>query len=183
MAGLAGRTYQGLVLRKLEIEQSEAFYHHIEANRTDYAETIPFVSKTYDVATMRANIERNLKRQADGVAEFYTLWAGNRMAGYFLVREKDREAMWAEIGYMIGAEWQGQGITTAICLDLIEDLFINQMMQKIVICCNDDNTASIAVGKNLGFSVEGNIRQHFVVNGKVRNMLCLGLLKEEWQRK
>jgi RimJ/RimL family protein N-acetyltransferase len=49
-----------------------------------------------------------------------------------------------------------------------------------VICCNDDNQASIAMAKKLGFQLEGNIRKHFVVNGKIRNMLYFGLLKEEW---
>lgn len=53
-------------------------------------------------------------------------------------------------------------------------------MEKIVICCNDDNVASLAVARKLGFTLEGVIRNHFVVNGRVRSMASLGLLKSEW---
>ncbi len=182
MGRLVGTDVKGLVLKDLEIDQAEAFFAHIERNREIYVDAIPFVSKTHDVGAMLANIQANLARQAQGIGEFYTLWAGDQMAGYFLVREKDLVAKWAEIGYMLGKEWQGKGITTTICTRLIEELFRNQQMQKIVICCNDDNVASIGVGRKLGFTVEGNIRNHFVVNGKLRNMLTLGLLREEWKR-
>jgi ribosomal-protein-serine acetyltransferase len=180
MGHLAGRTYSNLELKDLDVSQAEAFFAHINANREFFVETIPFVSRTHDLETMTKNIERNLARQAEGIGEFYTLWDGNTMAGYFLVREKDFDAGWAEIGYMIGKAWAGRGITTAICRDMIDDLFANQGMGKVVICCNDDNFASIAVAKKLGFTLEGNIRRHFVVNGKIRNMMYFGLLKEEW---
>ncbi len=181
MANLNGKLINRLVLKDLHLDQAEAFFAHIEENRDGYSDTIPSVSRTHSVAEMRENIVRNLKRQADGSAEFYTLWDGERMAGFFLVREKDLEARWAEIGYMIGKEWQRKGITLQICQMLIEELFEQQGMQKVVICCNDDNQASIGVAQKLGFQLEGNLRNHFVVNGKLRNMLSFGLLKEEWR--
>jgi Acetyltransferases, including N-acetylases of ribosomal proteins len=180
MAKLAGTGIDNLILKDLEIEQAERFFEHIEENRALYSDTIPFVSKTHTLAEMREVLARNLKRQRDGLSEFYTLWDGECMAGYFLIREKETEAGWAEIGYMLGGEWQRKGITTRICALLIDELFQNQDMQKVVICCNDDNLASIGVAKKLGFHLEGNLRNHYVVNGKLRNMLCFGLLKEEW---
>jgi ribosomal-protein-serine acetyltransferase len=183
MGNLARTEISGLVLRDLSMEQAEKFFEHIQENRERYADTIPFVSRTHTIAQMREVITRNLSQQEAGGAEFYTLWSGERMAGYYLVREKEVEAGWAEIGYVIGAEWQGRGITKAICTRLIEDLFRQQGMRKVVICCNDDNTASIGVAHSLGFQLEGNLRNYFVVNGKLRNMLYFGLLKEEWKSK
>ncbi len=180
MGRLAGNVINHLILKDLSLEQAESFLVHIQENRGDYNDTIPFVSRTHSVEEMREVIARNLKRQEEGIAELYTLWDGERMAGFFLVREKDHEAKWAEIGYMIGRDWRGQGITSRICALLIDDLFVHQAMQKIVICCNDDNVASIGVAEKLGFRLEGNLRNHFIVNGKVRNMLCFGLLKDEW---
>lgn len=181
MAKLNGININGLILKALAPDQAEGFFEHIEANRARYSDTIPFVSRTHSVEEMRENILRNLKRQDEGVSELYTLWDGERMAGYFLIREMEKEAGWAEIGYMIGAEWQGKGITLHICHLLIEELFNEHGMTKIVICCNDDNLASIGVAKKLGFTLEGTLRQHYVVNGKLRNMCYFGLLKEEWQ--
>ncbi len=182
MGRLNGTTINYLVLRDLDVDQAERFFRHIEENRDSYADTIPFVSKTHSVEAMRGLIAQNLRRQAAGTAEFYTLWDGETMAGYFLVREKDKDARWAEIGYMIGQQWRGRGLSKQICGMLLEELFIHQDMQKIVICCNADNLASIGLAKKLGFQLEGNLRNHFVVNGKLCNMLYFGLLKEEWVR-
>lgn len=182
MGRLNGTAIHNLVLSDLEVNQAESFFKHIEENRDSYADTIPFVSKTHSLEAMRGLIAQNLRRQEAGTAEFYTLWDGETMAGYFLVREKENDARWAEIGYMIGRQWRGAGISNKICRLLIEELFLHQGMQKIVICCNADNLASIGLAKKLGFQLEGNLRNHFVVNGKLCNMLYFGLLKEEWVR-
>lgn len=181
MTTLAGTVIDGLVLKGLAADQAEAFFAHIEANRGQYADTIPFVSRTLDVETMRQNILRNLKRQDEGLADLYTLWDGDTMAGYFLVREKEPDARWAEIGYMVGKAWQGKGIAKRLCRLMLQDLFDTQRMQKVVICCNDDNEASIGMARSLGFREEGRIRNHYVVNGKLRTMLSFGLLKNEWE--
>lgn len=181
MLNLSGREYGGLQLRVLNEDQAEEFFNHIEMNRSIYSDTIPFVSKTHSSQAMLENIRKNLKRQVKGEAEFYTLWDDSRMAGYFLVREKDIDAKWAEIGYMLGQKWHGRGIAKEICKDLILDLFKEQGMNKVVICCNDDNIASIWLAKKLSFVEEGNIRDHYVVNGVLRNMLGFGLLKREWK--
>lgn len=180
MGSLAGTTIHGLMLKDLNIDQTEGFFAHVEENREIYADTIPFVSGVLSVEEMRERISLNLKRVEEGISELYTLWDGARMAGYFLVREKDADAGWAEIGYMIGREWQGKGISKQICQLLITDLFRNQGMQKVVICCSKDNAASIGLAKSLGFQLEGDLRRHIRVNGKVHNLLYFGLLKEEW---
>lgn len=179
MEALAGTTVGGLLVKDLALDQVGAFWAHIQENRDQYVDVIPFVSRTPDVGALAERVGANLARQAQGLGEFYTLWDDDRMAGYVLVREKELEARWAEIGYMLGRPWQGRGITTTLCRRLIDRLFA-QGMEKIVIACNDDNIASLAVAKKLGFTLEGVLRNHFVVNGRVRSLASLGLLKSEW---
>ncbi|MGE4260426.1 GNAT family N-acetyltransferase [Shewanella fodinae] len=172
-------TFATLMLKPLQQQQAEAFLAHINDNRDIYEEVIPFVSRTHNLAQMQTVISANLTRQSQGEALFYTLWDGEVMAGYLLVREINRDANWAEIGYMLGKQWQRQGITTMACRWLIERLFASGL-DKIALCCNDDNQGSIAIAEKLGFKLEGILRQYFVVNGKRRNMCCYGLLKDEW---
>jgi ribosomal-protein-serine acetyltransferase len=182
MGRLAGTVVNDLILKDLSLEQAEPFFIHVQENRAIYQDAIPFVSRTHSVEDMRANIARNLQRQAAGLAELYTLWDGERMAGYFLIREKEPEAAWAEIGYMLGQTWQRKGISQIICGLLIAELFVHQGMRKVVICCTGDNAASIGLARKLGFRQEGSLRAHFVVNGKIRDMLYFGLLKDEWEQ-
>ncbi len=182
MGRLNGTAINNLVLRDLEVDQAESFFKHIEENRDSYEDAIPFVSNTHTIEAMREFIAQNIHKQENGAAEFYTLWDEDCVAGFFVIREKNKEAKWAEIGYMIGKQWRGAGISKKVCRLLIKELFLNQGMQKVVICCNADNLASIGMAKKLGFQLEGNLRNYYVVNGKIRNMLYFGLLKEEWVR-
>lgn len=170
-----------LQLKRLELAQAPAFFSHIEQQRAIYEDTIPFVSRTHTLEQLSDLLRINIEKQHCGEALFYTLWQQQQMAGYVLVREIDAEARWAEIGYMLGKQWHGQGIVTLACRVLIAHLFEQLGMDKVVICCNDDNHASIAVAKRLGFQHEGTLRQHFVVNGIRRNLSYYGLLHSEWQ--
>ena len=139
------------------------------------------MSKTTSVDDAKALIRRCMERYAAGVGLFYTLWDGPAMIAHVLAREIEREAKWAEIGYMIDEAYAGRGIIKESCIALIRHLFDEYGMDKIVICCTDDNEKSKALAERLGFSLEGTIRNHFVVNGTVRNMLHYGLLKSEWE--
>ncbi|MDF0532915.1 GNAT family N-acetyltransferase [Shewanella yunxiaonensis] len=172
-------TFGPLALKPLCVQQADAFLVHINDNRDVYEDVIPFVSRTHDLRDMQAVISGNLDRQSQGLGHYYTLWDGDTMAGYLLVREINHDANWAEIGYMLGTKWQRRGITTMACHWLIEQLLASGI-DKIALCCNDDNLGSMAVAEKLGFKLEGNLRQYFIVNGKRRNMCCYGLLKEEW---
>jgi len=178
---LAGLWVGGLELRPLHLDQLEAFWAHVEADRPSYSDTIPFVSRTPHLEALRQNLVRNLGRQDQGLADFFTLWDGDRMAGYFLVLEKNLEARWAEIGYMVGTPWRGRGLAVTVGRLLLADLFGRQGMDKAVLCCDGDNEASQAVARRLGFRLEGVLRRHMVVNGRVRNLAHFGLLREEWE--
>ena len=160
--------------------QAQALYDLVERNRAFFVDWIPFVSKTTDVSDVEALIRRCLERFAAGEGLFFTLWDGSTMVAHVLAREIDREAKWAEIGYMIDEAYTRRGIIKESCTMLIRHLFDEQRMDKIVICCSDDNERSKALAARLGFVLEGTIRNHFVVNGAVRSMLHYGLLKSEW---
>jgi UDP-4-amino-4,6-dideoxy-N-acetyl-beta-L-altrosamine N-acetyltransferase len=43
-----------------------------------------------------------------------------------------------------------------------------------------DNAASLRFHENLGFTREGVLRQHAMVNGQHHDMVCFGILREEW---
>ncbi|QSX32768.1 GNAT family N-acetyltransferase [Shewanella avicenniae] len=182
MALATGLMIGPLTLKPLAMADSAAFWQHIEQNRAIYQDTIPFVSGTHTLGQLEQLLTANLAKQAQNEAQFYGLWHGTEMAGYLLVREINPQARWAEIGYMLGQQWHGQGIITKACQLLIDDLFDVSAMDKIALCCNDNNHASIAVAKRLGFTLEGTLRQYFVVNQVRRNMCCFGLLREEWQQ-
>ena len=168
-----------ITIRMLDPRQSAAMYDFVVRNREFFIHWIPFVSKTKSVDDIEALITGNLERYVAGQGLFYTLWDATTMIGYVLAREIEQDAKWAEIGYMIDEKYTGRGIIKESCGRLIRHLFDELNMEKIVICCTGDNTRSVSLAMKLGFTLEGNIRNHFVVNGTVRNMLYYGLLRSE----
>lgn len=95
-----------LQLKPLTLAQAPAFFTHIEQQRSLYEDTIPFINRTHSLEQLTELLQTSLAKQQRGEALFYTLWHGQQMAGYLLVREIEPQARWAEIGYMLAREWQ-----------------------------------------------------------------------------
>ena len=170
---------RGLDSKPIEIGDATPMFEFVERNRAFFQNWIPFVSKTKDLKAMETTIERYLARRKGGEAMFYCLWDGPIMVAFILAREIDEEAKWAEIGYMIDEAYQRRGIVKEACVQLIRQLWQERRMEKIVICCNDENVASIGLAESLGFVLEGKLRRHIAVNGNISDMRCYGLFRDE----
>lgn len=171
-----------ITLTMLEMRHAHEMYDFIVRNKEFFIEWIPFVSKMHSLQDMERLMKNNLERYIQGLGLYYTLWENKTLIGYVLAREIDNEAKWAEIGYMIDKQYTGRGIIKASCTRLMNYLFDEMHMDKIVICCADENEASKALARTLGFTLEGILRNHFVVNGTIRNMCYYGVLQEEYTR-
>ena len=171
-----------ITLTGLDMRHAQNMYDFIVRNKAFFIEWIPFVSRIHRLQDMETLIKTNLERSAQGLGLYYTLWDHTTLIGYILARDIDREAKWAEIGYMIDKQYAGRGIIKASCIRLMKHLFNELHMDKVVICCTDDNAASQALAHTLGFTLEGTLRNHFVVNGTLRNMSYYGILREEYSR-
>jgi ribosomal-protein-serine acetyltransferase len=171
-----------ITLTMLEMRHAQAMYDFVERNRDFFIEWIPFVSKTHSREDLEKLIQHNLQRYTQGLGLYYVLWDQTTLIGYVLAREIDTEAGWAEIGYMIDERYARRGIVKTCCIRLMNYLFDELEMEKIVICCVDANVASRALAERFGFTLEGTLRNHFVANGAVKNMCYYGLLKTEYER-
>lgn len=167
-------------LAVLEPYQAQAFLDFVSADIGHCVQWIPFASKRKTVEDIRDLIRMFLEKMAAGTGCMYGLWDGQRVIGMILAREIDMNANWAEIGYMIAAGYEGRGIVRQACQNLIAWLFEERGMQKIEICCDSRNQRSIGLALRLGFSLEGTLRRHTVVNGELRDLACYGVLREEW---
>lgn len=171
-----------IILTTLEMHQVHELYNFVERNKAFFIDWIPFVSHIQSLQDMEKLIKNNLERSRQGLGLYFTLWEHNKLIGYVLARDIDHEAKWAEIGYMIDKEYAGRGIIKIACTQLMTHLFDELHMKKIVICCADENESSKALASTLGFTLEGVLRNHLVVNGTVRNTCYYGMLHEEYTR-
>jgi ribosomal-protein-alanine N-acetyltransferase len=89
---------------------------------------------------------------------------------------------YAEIGYGIGETHHGRGIATAAVKLLIQMCFCGSPLRKLLAYVHDKNVASCRVLQKLGFTQEGLLREHYIINGIPENEILFGLLKQEWKQ-
>jgi len=90
---------------------------------------------------------------------------------------------YAEIGYGLGEAYHGRGIATAAVRMLVQKAFAEPPLRKLLAYVHDRNVASCRVLQKLGFTQEGMLREHYIIDGVPENELLFGLLRREWQHR
>lgn len=92
----------------------------------------------------------------------------------------NKQMLTAEIGYGVGEEFHGQGIGTQAVRLLIKKVFEETELRKLIAFVHEENRPSCKILENLGFTKEGLLREHFLINGVPVNEAVFGLLRREW---
>lgn len=73
------------------------------------------------------------------------------------------------------------GTGTSICSAALDYAFYELKVHKVAGQVLDYNHASVRIHKRLGFLEEGKLREHICINGRYHNLLCFGILSDEWR--
>ncbi len=87
----------------------------------------------------------------------------------------------AEIGYRILEEFQGRGIAGDAVGIMVEHLFKDHGLHRLVAHVAAPNQASSRLLQALGFRREGEMRKSFLCQGEWVDDYAYGLLAEEWR--
>ena len=85
-----------------------------------------------------------------------------------------------ELGYWLGADFQGKGIIHKATAKMLEIGFVKYELDKIMLKCAVRNKKSCNVAKNLGMKHEGTQQDEIVVNGVVMDIDIYAILKREY---
>lgn len=113
-----------------------------------------------------------------------TVWAieagGEAAGGIGIVRGSDVERVSAEIGYWLGEDYWGRGITTEAVRAVTREAFRQFDLLRVFALPFADNLASIRVLEKAGYVVEGHLRQSAIKNGVVRDQTLYAAYKSRW---
>jgi RimJ/RimL family protein N-acetyltransferase len=165
----------GIDIRNLEKRHAKEFFSFVEKGRAHFENWIPFVSATTSLEIAEKKIDTYLDMVKSGEAYFWCLWKGGEIIGLILIKDIDNKARTAEIGYMIDKDYEGQGLVKRACRLMIDFIFNELKMAKIVLSCDDENERSIGIAKRFGFELEGVLKRSIMINGKIRNTMCWAL--------
>ena len=125
-------------------------------------------------------IKKNQLSYGSGSGYEIGIWHEGNMAGQIGYNYFDRENHRTEIGYWLGATFQGKGLITRGCRALIGHAFDNLDVKRIEIRCCTENLKSRKIPEKFGFKLEGVARNGEWLHDRFCDLAIYAMLAEEW---
>ena len=170
-------------LRLIEPHHAEQLDALIERNRDHIKEWSSWLKDDRSINNTRDFIKRNLTQFAENKGFAIAIWHKGEMAGQIEYNYLDWINRKTEIGYWLGASFQGKGLVTKSCLVLIDYAFKELKLNRVEMHCGTENTRSRKIPENLGFREEGVIRQAQWLHDRFVDLVIYGMLANEWRGK
>ena len=167
-------------LRPLEPGQAEMLFALVDANRERLRQWLPWLDRNRSAGDSRSFIEESIEKREREEELTYGIWTAGKLAGVIGVFLRPK-APTAEIGYWIGAEYEGRGLITRAVDALLQHVFIDRNLHRVEILCAPGNTRSCAVPERLGFQLEGTLREAERLYDRFVDNRVYGLLRSEWK--
>ena len=104
-----------------------------------------------------------------------------KVIGTLLLFRFEEGSARVELGYVLGRVYWGQGLMTEAVEAICAHVFSALGMRRIEAEVNPVNTASDALLRKVGFTLEGTLRKRWVAKGEAYDTNVYGYLAEEWQ--
>ncbi len=167
-------------LRILEEWDVEELYQLIHSNRAHLRQWLPWVDYETSVESSRSFVLRSLQRYVESDGFNLGIFSQGRLAGvigYHTVNWPNRHV---EIGYWLGAAFEGQGLMTKACRALIAFAFEKLTLNRVAILCATGNARSRAIPARLGFTQEGVLRDGEWLYDHFVDLVVYSMLAREW---
>jgi ribosomal-protein-serine acetyltransferase len=168
----------GLVVRTYAVDDDQALFDLVDANRARLRPWMIWEPTTTDVADARAFIESCLASPID--MEGNGLWVDGVLAGGMGLN-LDTVSNSGEIGYWIGGDHEGRGIVTRACARFLDHAFDELGMHRMQLSAAAENVRSRAVADRLGMRQEGVARDGCRVADGYLDLVRYGILEDEWR--
>jgi ribosomal-protein-serine acetyltransferase len=167
-------------LRLFEERHVEDYFALISRNKAYLHEWIAVEAYEGPVETLKTYVKQRLLHFVEGSGYHLGIWYRDALVGILDYRLNWRGRS-VELGYWLDATMQGKGVVTQACRTIVQHAFEEHQVHKVVISCAIDNPRSRAVAERMGFVQEGILRQADRLHNRYVDMVCYGLLKEEWR--
>ncbi len=94
----------------------------------------------------------------------------------------DVERCSAEIGYWLGEEFWGRGITTAALRAVTQYAIRTHDLARVYAVPYEWNVASFRVLEKAGYVLEGRMRRSAIKDGKIIDQLMYAFVSQDWDR-
>jgi ribosomal-protein-serine acetyltransferase len=170
-----------LLLRAFEVDEFQQLFDAIHASRQHLTPWLNWVAKTTRAEHSLEFIQQAQQQRHNQEALALGIFLNNTIIGGVGMHDWNQQTGVAQIGYWISKDYEGKGIVKASVRGLVAYLFGTIGLNKIEIHFVPANKRSAVIAEQLGFRVEGVLRQRVLRNGMLEDLVVTGLLKEEWK--
>lgn len=168
-------------LELLDEKHAEPLLRLAEENKEYLARWLSWVGHLKTVSDFQKFIIQSRRRCAEGLEFPYVIVVNKVVVGRIGLYEIDQQNKTASIGYWIGEQYQGQGIVTKSCQQLLKYAFISLNLNRLEIRCGTGNIKSRAIPEALNFAREGVLRQAESIKGAFIDLYLYALLRSDWK--
>jgi ribosomal-protein-serine acetyltransferase len=170
-------------LRLLTLDHLQPFFELAHQNREHIREWMFWIREDYSSSDAEKHIQTALDRCAANNGFEAGIWFEDQLAGCVRYNYIDWTHQNTELGYWLGAAFQGHGLATKACRALVEHSFNELGLNRVEIRCMSENLRSRRVPQRLGFIQEGVVRQVRWRLDHFDDHIVYGLLASEWTGK
>ena len=168
-------------LRLIEPRHAEQLNALVEQNHAHIKEWSAWLKDDRTIENTHDFIKRNLAQLADNKGFNVAIWYRGEMAGqigYNYLNWVDRKT---EIGYWLGAQFQGKGLMTKSCRALVRHAFEELKLNRVEMHCAVENRRSRRIPERLGFREEGTLQQAEWMHDHFNDLVVYAMLADEWR--
>jgi len=169
-----------ILLRTYDIKDAPALFKVVSANRKHLRPWLSWVDRMAQEEDAAAFIRDGLQQMEHQEGLFLAIFKKDALIGGVGMHEWKHALRKAQIGYWISKKEEGQGIVTRVVRLFVDYLFRQVRLNKVELYHLPDNLRSAAVASRAGFKTEGILRDSFLLNGRLRDLVVRGLLRSEW---
>jgi RimJ/RimL family protein N-acetyltransferase len=104
-----------------------------------------------------------------------------KMIGILMFKVDDHEHLLGQIGFSLNKKYQGKGFAQEAVKLLINYIFKEFALNKIVAACDLRNSASYGLMEKIGMKREAHHIEHHNLNGVWCDSYVYAILKREWK--
>lgn len=168
-------------LRLIEPRHAEALNALVERNLEHLREWSAWLKRERSIENTRDFIKRNMARMSEDGGYALAIWHRGEMAGQVEYNYLDWVNRTTEMGYWLGASFQGRGLVTRSCRALIEHAFGELKLNRVEMRCAVENRRSRRVPERLGFRQEGVLVQAEWMHDHFHDLVVYAVLAAEWR--
>jgi ribosomal-protein-serine acetyltransferase len=171
----------GLELKLLEPRDAERVFLLTERDRAYLRQWLPWVDRTQAAADVYHFITETVTPQwLDNRGPQCGIWLDGALIGSIGCHPIDWQNRGCSLGYWVASTHQRGGIVTRSVAALLDYLFGELNLHRVVIQCGTENHRSCAVPQRLGFTKEGVAREAEWVGDRWVSLVVWSILQSEW---